>query len=649
MEFTTPSVELIAETKLEEAGIKKYLTEIGATEYELDPEISDIENLVMVAGKACYKSFQVGLNPNVTKVRDNSLEYLDNINKVGHGSVIEHGSVTFAFWNVSRVFCYHPETEVLTNMGWKNITKLDNNEIILTKNPKNGECRWSTNKKLHSFRYCGPLYYFENSQIKSPAVTPDHIMWCAKYDLRKSRNTKCDDIINNASKIRMEDIYNKRFVIDSGIRMEHNLDSPAFINIGNYTYNSTLLFKWLGLMTSNGYILKTRNRCSIVKTKIKNLDEIRILMDELFANRWKEYAGKFCISDKELKLWVINTIGRTNKDRTLYKLLDKPKHLLKSFIDGMVLGDGTSRNNSNFDHTTIYCGGNKHIATDLQSIIAVLGKSSNVRIEKDRIGQFHMVNGQKLIHKNKYYILEIHSDRSMLVKKHHQKIMNYDGFVFCPETDDGLIYVRNSGVAFWSGNTHELVRHRAGTAMSQESLRYVRLTKLGFWIPEVLKTYDKDGKGVETVIETVKLLEEKQKQLAEIYGIEQMKDFSTKKKLTSAFRRIAPIGLSTAIIWTMNMRAARHLIQIRTSRHAEEEIRLVFDQVAKTLVSKFPGLLGDLKCEIVDGIGEWSSKYASAPYDQEKISKLENEIKKLNKQLEDMQKQVNQSCIQNEQ
>src|SRR5829696_2246065 len=35
--------------------------------------------------------------------------------------------------------------------------------------------------------------------------------------------------------------------------------------------------------------------------------------------------------------------------------------------------------------------------------------------------------------------------------------------------------------------THELIRHRAGSAFSQESLRFVRLTELGFRVPEALE------------------------------------------------------------------------------------------------------------------------------------------------------------------
>ena len=47
-----------------------------------------------------------GLNANVSKVREDSAEYLRNILKSGHGSVLEHANFTFLFHNVSRVFTH---------------------------------------------------------------------------------------------------------------------------------------------------------------------------------------------------------------------------------------------------------------------------------------------------------------------------------------------------------------------------------------------------------------------------------------------------------------------------------------------------------------------------------------------------------------
>lgn len=188
--------------------------------------------------------------------------------------------------------------------------------------------------------------------------------------------------------------------------------------------------------------------------------------------------------------------------------------------------------------------------------------------------------------------------------------------------------------------THELVRHRAGMAFSQESLRYVRLTDLKFWIPNALKG---NLEGVTLIENTVKHLEEVQKKLAEIYGIELIKDFTTKKKLTSAFRRVAPIGLATGIMITMNLRALRHLIQIRTDPSAEEEIRLVFDEIALDVQKRFPTILGDLERTVIDGYGCWTSPHASMPYDNNKISKLKKMLSELEKIADSKGKPKDQS------
>jgi len=106
--------------------------------------------------------------------------------------------------------------------------------------------------------------------------------------------------------------------------------------------------------------------------------------------------------------------------------------------------------------------------------------------------------------------------------------------------------------------THEIVRHRAGSAFSQESLRYVRLAA-------ALRL---DDAGV---------------------------PFHVKKEVTSAMRRLAPIGLSTDIIWTANVRTLRHVIEMRTAEGAEEELRLIFDQVARLAQSEVPDLFQDFE------------------------------------------------------
>ncbi len=149
--------------------------------------------------------------------------------------------------------------------------------------------------------------------------------------------------------------------------------------------------------------------------------------------------------------------------------------------------------------------------------------------------------------------------------------------------------------------THELVRHRAGSAFSQESLRYVRLTDIGFRVPPALEPVR------DQVVSLVETLEEFQRSAADDLGIEEDGvPFHVKKEVTSALRRLAPIGLSTDILWTANVRTLRHVIEMRTAPGAEEELRMVFDRIAEIMVAEAPNLFQDFR-RTEDG--SWAPQY----------------------------------------
>jgi len=149
--------------------------------------------------------------------------------------------------------------------------------------------------------------------------------------------------------------------------------------------------------------------------------------------------------------------------------------------------------------------------------------------------------------------------------------------------------------------THELVRHRAGSAFSQESLRYVRLTDIGFRVPPALEPVR------ERVLAIVEMLEEFQRDAAETLGLdEDGVPFHIKKEATSALRRLAPIGLSTDIIWTANLRTLRHVIAMRTAEEAEEELRLVFDRIAQIMLREAPFVFQDFERDERDA---WRPRY----------------------------------------
>jgi thymidylate synthase (FAD) len=87
-----------------------------------------------------------------------------------------------------------------------------------------------------------------------------------------------------------------------------------------------------------------------------------------------------------------------------------------------------------------------------------------------------------------------------------------------------------------------------------------------------------------------------EKAIGDIYeyeGIDSEEDFSTKKVITSAVRRIAPLGMATEEGWSANIRALRHIIEMRTAFGAEEEIRIIVNQIAFAMQRECPLLFGD--------------------------------------------------------
>ena len=100
-----PKVFCIGETKVNRDEMKAYLKSLGVEDWETDAP-DDISEIIEVDGRGCYLSFGTELNDNITRVREGNDVYLENIIKVKHGSVLEHGFVNFQIVDVSRVFTH---------------------------------------------------------------------------------------------------------------------------------------------------------------------------------------------------------------------------------------------------------------------------------------------------------------------------------------------------------------------------------------------------------------------------------------------------------------------------------------------------------------------------------------------------------------
>ncbi len=156
--------------------------------------------------------------------------------------------------------------------------------------------------------------------------------------------------------------------------------------------------------------------------------------------------------------------------------------------------------------------------------------------------------------------------------------------------------------------THELVRHRVGSAFSQTSGRYVRSDVLSMVLDDPLASKLKTRDGtflLDVMAKWAQEMQDKYNQVVAEFDWDAMK-MVDKKKLTSYLRRNLPNGQANEIGVTLNIRSLRHLVQMRTGRHAEWEIRLVFGQIYELVKKKFPLIFHGAKEEVVGGLIEVS-------------------------------------------
>lgn len=164
--------------------------------------------------------------------------------------------------------------------------------------------------------------------------------------------------------------------------------------------------------------------------------------------------------------------------------------------------------------------------------------------------------------------------------------------------------------------THELVRHRAGMAYSQVSQRYVDESRLRFVErpeyqddPELHRLFEEEIDRQAALYEDVaqKLLQ-RQEAGAEILSGEKKRD--RRKKVNQAARSVLGNHAEAPIIATGNLRAWRHVVNMRASEHAEVEIRRAMYRAFLCLAMLDPIVFGDFRIvDYADG-----TKGVTTPY-----------------------------------
>jgi thymidylate synthase (FAD) len=151
--------------------------------------------------------------------------------------------------------------------------------------------------------------------------------------------------------------------------------------------------------------------------------------------------------------------------------------------------------------------------------------------------------------------------------------------------------------------THELIRHRVGTSVSQLSQRFVDESDTAFVCPpEIAKHPKLIGRFMTTCDAALQEYRALCANLDEALRDTGLPATLKRKRVREAARSILPNCVETKLVWSCNLRELRHILLLRGSIHADLE----FQELAKMLLEVTrplaPGALDDLTWDPDHGI-----------------------------------------------
>ena len=405
--------------------------------------------------------------------------------------------------------CFDDRTEVLTSTGWRPLADCRDGEEVATLNPDTREVEYQEAKKVHKYHYSGGLLTVDRRDV-SFAVTPEHRQFAASG---KGQYTFCPT----------SGLIGKRFrvltaadgwsgQIPDSVRMPGvkwtqrtaNASGTHGVSAVRKTRSRTIsgreqvlaLAELTVHYAANGSAKKSGKGQLVIygreSRRITRLAKLIGLRASVYYDPRSGCPRTHISGGRTVHRWFAKSCGTGYESKRLPDWVPAlPVSMLRKLWDVLVRTDGHKGRSGGERFIT----GSDVLAGQSQEILAKTGHSFSLRQMKGTNVVCHVIRKKQGL--------------PAYVRPKDMKKTFYTGFVYCPSTKNGIVLIRRNGVVHYSGNcymsfdnprpggnktylgrikgeghgsvtehvnfgvlftgvsrsmTHELVRHRAGTA-----------------------------------------------------------------------------------------------------------------------------------------------------------------------------------------
>lgn len=300
----------------------------------------------------------------ICKARDGLIWSLPDYEPVGHNIPFQQTPL--------HINCYHKDTEVMTDKGFKLFKDVDiKNDLMMSLNPKTKQVEWVKAIEKQEYLFNGNMKLYSSNWLQL-CVTPDHRMFYEKR--RGSIITRRNELTFSNQNDFENNLPENRIYVSS----EHY--SPHINNFKDYDMN--LWIKFLGYYLSEGNI----HYNSICISQEKEYSR-KIMIKDLTKLFGKEHIGvwkgKIAIKHHgHIATWL-KQFGYSFEKFVPDFIFELNSEQIKVFLDAYCLGDGNVRifeNKLGFksESYSIFTS-SRRMADDLVRLFILSGQACSLR------------------------------------------------------------------------------------------------------------------------------------------------------------------------------------------------------------------------------------------------------------------------------